>query len=184
MITFTFKELSTDIIGVTIHYFRPCHSSGGKSPASHRGGLGSMHRSRSICGGKSGTGACFLQVLRGFLLILIPPMLHTHLSSGAGTIGLIVACVPSELNHTTLQLLKCIIFWDMESCSPFSFNRRFGGTYRLHLQGRRNRFRKPASKQVASRIPEDYILFITTAVKTSNPTSTTFIRTIFSPTNV
>jgi hypothetical protein len=30
-----------------------------------------------------------------------------------------------------------------------SFNRRFGETYRLHLQGRRNMFSKPASKQVA-----------------------------------
>jgi hypothetical protein len=38
-------------------------------------------------------------------------------------------------------------------CSPLGFNQRFGGTYRLHLQGRRNKFsRKPASKQVASRI--------------------------------
>jgi hypothetical protein len=46
----------------------------------------------------------------------------------------------------------------MTPCSPLSFTRRFGGTYRLHLQGRRNRFSKPASKQVA-----------TTAVKTSNP---------------
>jgi hypothetical protein len=48
--------------------------------------------------------------------------------------------------------LRCIIFWDMTPCSPLSFNRHFGGTYRLHLQGRRNRFSKPASKQVASRM--------------------------------
>jgi hypothetical protein len=47
-------------------------------------------------------------------------------------------------------VMKSIIFWDMTPCSPLSFNRRFGGTYRLHLQGRRNRFSKPASKQVAS----------------------------------
>jgi hypothetical protein len=31
--------------------------------------------------------------------------------------------------------MKSIIFWDMTPCSPLSFNRRFGGTYRLHLQG-------------------------------------------------
>jgi hypothetical protein len=31
--------------------------------------------------------------------------------------------------------MKSITFWDMMPCSPFSFNRRFGGTYRLHLQG-------------------------------------------------
>jgi hypothetical protein len=56
--------------------------------------------------------------------------------------------------------MNSIIFWDMKPCSPLSFNRRFGGTYRLHFQGRRNRFRKPASKQVTRRttrrhIPED-----------------------------
>jgi hypothetical protein len=30
--------------------------------------------------------------------------------------------------------MKSIIFWDMTLCSPLSVNRRFGGTYRLHLQ--------------------------------------------------
>jgi hypothetical protein len=35
--------------------------------------------------------------------------------------------------------MKSIIFWDMTPCSPLSLNLRFGGTYRLHLQGRRNR---------------------------------------------
>jgi hypothetical protein len=39
--------------------------------------------------------------------------------------------------------MKSIIFWDMTPCSPLSFNRRFGGAYRLHLQSRRNRFSKP-----------------------------------------
>jgi hypothetical protein len=47
---------------------------------------------------------------------------------------------------------KSIIFWDMTPCSLLSFNWSFGGIYRLHLQGRRNRFSKPASKQVASRM--------------------------------
>jgi hypothetical protein len=46
--------------------------------------------------------------------------------------------------------IKSIIFWDMTRCSPLKLNRRFGETYRLHLQGRRNRFSKPARKQVAS----------------------------------
>jgi hypothetical protein len=45
--------------------------------------------------------------------------------------------------------MKSIIFWDITPCSPSSLNRHFGGTYRLHLQGRINRFSKPASKQVA-----------------------------------
>jgi hypothetical protein len=36
----------------------------------------------------------------------------------------------------------------MTPCSLLSVNRRFGGTYRLHLQGRRNMFsKKPASKE-------------------------------------
>jgi hypothetical protein len=38
--------------------------------------------------------------------------------------------------------MKSIIFWDMTPCSPLSVNRRFGGTYRLHLQGQRNKFSK------------------------------------------
>jgi hypothetical protein len=32
-------------------------------------------------------------------------------------------------------VMKSIIFWDMTPCSLLSCNRRFGGTYRLHLQG-------------------------------------------------
>jgi hypothetical protein len=48
----------------------------------------------------------------------------------------------------TAVVMKSTI-WDMTPCSPLSFNRRFGGTYRLHPQGRRNRFSKP-SKQEAS----------------------------------
>jgi hypothetical protein len=38
--------------------------------------------------------------------------------------------------------MKSIIYWDMTPCSPSSFNRRFGGTYRLHFPGRRNKFSK------------------------------------------
>jgi hypothetical protein len=33
--------------------------------------------------------------------------------------------------------LKSDIFWDITPCSPLKVNRRFWGTYRLHLQGRR-----------------------------------------------
>jgi hypothetical protein len=50
----------------------------------------------------------------------------------------------------TVVVTKSIIFWDITPCSPLSFNRRFGGIYHLHLQGRINRFRKAASKHVAS----------------------------------
>jgi hypothetical protein len=49
----------------------------------------------------------------------------------------------------TSVLTKSIIFCDMTPCSPLSFNRRFGGTYRLQLQGQRNKFSKnQQSKQV------------------------------------
>jgi hypothetical protein len=47
---------------------------------------------------------------------------------------------------STAVLMNSIIFWDMTPCSSSSFNRRFGGIYRLHLQGRRNKFSK-TSKQ-------------------------------------
>jgi hypothetical protein len=34
------------------------------------------------------------------------------------------------------QFYKSTNFWDIMPCSPLSVNRRFGGAYRLHLQGR------------------------------------------------
>jgi hypothetical protein len=51
----------------------------------------------------------------------------------------------------TVAVMKSTIFWDITPCSPLSVNRRFRGTYRLHLQGQRNKFsKKPVSKRVAS----------------------------------
>jgi hypothetical protein len=47
----------------------------------------------------------------------------------------------------TAVVMKSVIFCDMKPCSPLSVNRRFGGTYRLHLHGLRNKFsKKPASR--------------------------------------
>jgi hypothetical protein len=57
-----------------------------------------------ICGGQSGTGAGFLRVLRFPLPILILPT-APH-SSGAGTIGQLVAEVPSGLSPTASQETK------------------------------------------------------------------------------
>jgi hypothetical protein len=37
----------------------------------------------------------------------------------------------------TVVVMKNSIFWDITPCSPLRVNRRFGGTHRLHLQGRR-----------------------------------------------
>jgi hypothetical protein len=36
-------------------------------------------------------------------------------------------------------VMKGSIFWNLTACSPFKVNRRFEGTYRLHLQCRRIR---------------------------------------------
>jgi hypothetical protein len=65
-----------------------------------------------ICGGQSGTGACFLRVLR-FPLPIISPISPSSYSPGAGTIGLLVAAVPSGPNWTppplyTLQKAKSV----------------------------------------------------------------------------
>jgi hypothetical protein len=38
---------------------------------------------------------------------------------------------------TKVQTLKNAVFWDVEPCGLI-INRRFGGTCRLRLQGRRN----------------------------------------------
>jgi hypothetical protein len=37
----------------------------------------------------------------------------------------------------TTMVMKNTIFWDITPCSPLEVNRRFGETYRLHLQGRK-----------------------------------------------
>jgi hypothetical protein len=37
----------------------------------------------------------------------------------------------------TAVVMKSIIFWDISLCSTLKVNRRFGGTYRFHLQVRR-----------------------------------------------
>jgi hypothetical protein len=60
---------------ITINYqLRPCHSSDGYSPASHRGGPGSIPGHVMLdCGGRSDTGAGFLRVHRFLLTILTPP---------------------------------------------------------------------------------------------------------------
>jgi hypothetical protein len=46
--------------------------------------------------------------------------------------------------------MKSIILCDMMPCSPLNFNRRFGGTFHHHLQGRRNKFSK-TSKQAGGK---------------------------------
>jgi hypothetical protein len=60
-----------------------------------------------IYGGQSGTGAGFLLVLRFLLPILIPPTApHSSLSSGAGTIGQLVAEHQAESVSPHAEKLK------------------------------------------------------------------------------
>jgi hypothetical protein len=61
----------------------------------------------AICGGQSGTGAGFLRALRFPLPILIPPTApHSSSLSRGGTMGQIVADVPSGLSLTPPQETK------------------------------------------------------------------------------
>jgi hypothetical protein len=87
------------------------------------------------------------------------------------------SCVTSSNKITWTKLhMKYIIFWNMTPCSPMSVNRRFGGTYRLHLQGRRNKFSKiPAcllifAKLISSTLKMEAICYSVTSVDTQRTT--------------
>jgi hypothetical protein len=53
----------------------------------------------------------------------------------------------------TAVVMGSTIFWDITQCSPLNVNRRFGGAYCLHLQGRISR----ARYQRESRWHSDYV---------------------------
>jgi hypothetical protein len=57
---------------------------------------------------------------------------------GSGTVVYRVQ-IGSEV--LTAMIVKSSIFWDITPCSPLKDNRRFRGTYRLHLQDRTSRTR-------------------------------------------
>jgi hypothetical protein len=94
--------------------------------------------------------------------------------------------------------MKSTILSDITTCSPLSVNRRFGGTYHLHLQGllatwllagfllnfvlRPLRWwlygppkRRLTLNGLHGVISHKMVLFITTSVKTLNPTSTPLV---------
>jgi hypothetical protein len=52
----------------------------------------------------------------------------------------VTLCIYVRFEVFTAVTMKNAIFWDMAPCSS-CVNRRFGGTYRLHLQGRKIRER-------------------------------------------
>jgi hypothetical protein len=102
------------------------------------------------------------------------------------------------ISSSQTNILKSTIFWDITPCSLLSVNRRFGATYRLHLQGRPWRCLPPAFTLILAQllfrswrcrryflpkhrltlnglhgvISQKMALFKTTAVRTSNPTDT------------
>jgi hypothetical protein len=47
------------------------------------------------------------------------------------------SCYSVGFEVLTAVVVKSTALWDIKQCSPVSVNRRFGGTYRLHLQGRK-----------------------------------------------
>jgi hypothetical protein len=51
----------------------------------------------------------------------------------------IISCVRFEV--FTALTMKNAVFWDVALCRSSGLNRRFGGTYRLHLHGRKIRER-------------------------------------------
>jgi hypothetical protein len=103
-----------------------------------------------------------------------------------------------HISEDTTLLKKSTIIWDIMLCGPMRVNRRFGGTYRLLLQGeslfitcfhagfllslffdpedggdvlpkRRSTFNGRHGV-----LSQKMVLFITTAVRTSNPTKLQF----------
>jgi hypothetical protein len=82
-----------------------------------------------------------------------------------------------------MTALKSIIFWDTTPCSPLRVDRRFGETYRPHLQGREiSRARNQPENRLTLNglygiMSQKTVLFITTDVRTSIPTMTTLFYT-------
>jgi hypothetical protein len=53
-----------------------------------------------------------------------------------------------QINLFKTLNMKAAIFWDTAPCSPY-IDRRFGGNYNLHLQGRKSAEQDPNAQQVA-----------------------------------
>jgi hypothetical protein len=62
------------------------------------------------------------------------------------------------LKYWIRYALKSTIFWHIKPCSQLKVNRRFGETYRLHLQGRINRakYRRESRWQADSTLDNHY----------------------------
>jgi hypothetical protein len=84
-----------------------------------------------------------------------------------------------QVNVRNMQLYNIIltntVYWDVEPCRS-CVNRRIGGTYRLHIQGRNQgeRYLSPKrrfTQDLHGATSQNTAFFIVTAEKTSNPTS-------------
>jgi hypothetical protein len=83
-------------------YVRPCHNSGCQLPAAR---VPAQVKSCGICGAKSGTGQVFSEYFGFPCQISFHRLLYIHhLSSVAGTLGQLVANVPSGLSLTPPSL--------------------------------------------------------------------------------
>jgi hypothetical protein len=113
-----------------------------------------------------------------------------------GWLGIIVMKYDDNHNkcRTTMMMTKSAISWDITPCSPSKINRRFGRPYRLHLQQSSachlhsrwflarliflpwiwRRYVPPNRRLTFNGlhdvISQKIVLFITTAVRTSNST--------------
>jgi hypothetical protein len=57
---------------------------------------------------------------------------------------------PSGLTQWTEYRMKNAVFWDVAPCRSCEMNRRFGGSYRLYLQGRNPRARNQREQVAAT----------------------------------
>jgi hypothetical protein len=71
-----------------------------------------------------------------------------------------------RIQNLNKKCKKSTIFWDIMSCSPLTVNQCFRGTYRLHLPLKH----RLTLKGLHGLVSQKMVLFITTAVRTSNPT--------------
>jgi hypothetical protein len=87
------------------------------------------------------------------------------------------SCSPSSCKPRTN--LKNAVFWDLAPCTSCVI-RRFGGTYCLHLQGKKIRERRASvSRWLHTRTSRRHMaFFIVTVVKTSNLTGTNLFETL------
>jgi hypothetical protein len=79
-----------------------------------------------------------------------------------------VTLVSTSVTATNILFMNSTIFWDITPCSPLRVNRHFGGTYRLHLQGRKisrerhqreSRWQAEGNAAATSRPHDLFILF-------------------------